>query len=300
MFRLATSPIAPVLGQHVPVRGPARLLHRSYARMTRDPGQVEKVLTTSAGDLFHVSLASCQEWQLWAFGGFERDIAELFTYLVNPGDRCLDVGANVGVHTVRLAKLVGPNGEVLAIEPDPELAIRNACNTALNGLGNVRVIQAAASAQAGENVYLYRATEEDANRARASLLPHPYLTGPTARVETVTIDQACPGEVALIKIDVEGHESAVVAGAARTIEEFAPAIVFEYAPDLLSEPSQCPFGQLAEAGYQIFRIRYRRNRLTGHGVLGLEPLPVQPEQGGDLLAVSSDSAARISSLVRPV
>jgi FkbM family methyltransferase len=298
MFRLATSPIAPVLGQHVPIRGPARLLNRSYARMTRDPAQAERILTTSSGDLFHVNLASCQEWHLWAFGSFEKDIAELFGYLVSPGDRCLDIGANVGVHTVRLARLAGPAGEVIAIEPDPELARRNARNTALNGLGQVRVLQAAASARAGESVSLYRAAEQDSNRARASLHPHPYLTGRAAQVETVTVDEACPGPVALIKIDVEGHEAAVVAGAARTIERDRPAIVFEYAPELLTDPAQCPFGPLADAGYRLFRIRYRRNWLTSSGVLELEPLPAQPELGGDLLAVSPGGAARISSLVR--
>ena len=88
---------------------------------------------------------STLEWQLWAFGSFEKHFAELFSYLVTPGDRCIDVGANVGVHTVRLARLVGQDGKVIAFEPDPDLVQRTHRNIALNGLANVRIISAAAS-----------------------------------------------------------------------------------------------------------------------------------------------------------
>jgi FkbM family methyltransferase len=298
-FRLATSPIAPLLGQRVPVRGPARLLHRSYARTPRDAGAPDRLLTTAHGDRFQVSLASDQEWRLWAFGSFEPDIAALFGHLVGPGDRCLDVGANIGVHTVRLARLAGQAGQVIAIEPDPELARRNAANAALNGLGQVRVVQAAAADRAGQQVTLYRAADADANRARASLSPYPYLTGPATVVRTVTVDEVAGGPVALIKIDVEGHEAAVVAGATATIAACRPAIVFEYAPELLADPAQCPFDRLAEAGYRLYRICYPRHRVTGRGALALAPLPSRPELGGDLLALPPERAGTLAPLVRP-
>jgi len=263
----------------------------------------------STGDAFQINLASLLEWQLWAFGSFEGYHTQLFPYLVGPGDRCLDVGANIGLHAVRLARLAGPGGEVIAIEPDPELARRAAGNMVLNGLDNVRILQAAASDEAGGLVSLYRATARDPNWGRASLLPHAYLTGPATQVGTVTIDQATGadsddgadrgGHVALIKIDVEGHEAAVVAGATRTIARHQPAIIFEYAPDLLTDLAQCPFQALADTGYNIFRIRADRHRLSGRLRLGLEPLPVQPETGGDLLAICARDLGRVSSLIRP-
>jgi FkbM family methyltransferase len=299
MFRLATSPIAPLIGQRLPVRGPARLLNRSYLRTQRIAGQPERVLTTRMGDLFQADLGSFQEWHMWVYGSFEDYIARLFSYLVRPGDRCVDVGANIGLHTVRLAKLAGPQGEVIAVEPDPEIARRAAENLALNGLANARIIQAAASAAAGESVSLYRAADLNPNRGMASLHAHTYLTGAATQVQTITIDEACPGPVALMKIDVEGHEAAVVAGAERTIEQYSPAIVFEYAPELLADRAQCPFGKLAEAGYLLYRIANRRNRITGRCTLQLEPLYAQPETGGDLLAVSERDAPRITSLVAP-
>jgi hypothetical protein len=209
-FRLATSPLAPVLGKHVPVRGQARLLH------------------------------------------------ELLGYLITAGDRCIDVGASMDVHTIRLAQLAGPAGEVIAIEPDPELARRTMTNAALDGLASIRMV-----------------------------------------VQTSTIDEVCTAPVALIKIAMAGHEGAVIDGAARTIQMYSPAVVFGYAPELLAERSQSPFGRLADAGYRLFRIGHRRHRLTGRTILELAPLAEQPDLGGDLLAVSPARATRISALVRP-
>jgi FkbM family methyltransferase len=296
MPSLAKSPLAPILGQHVPLRGPARMLFRSYARTDYQPGMCVERLTTKSGDLFDADLSSFLEWQLWAFGGFEEHFGELFHRLVSPGDRCVDVGANIGVHTVRLARLVGAAGQVTAIEPDPGVAERTRRNIMLNELANARVVNAAASDQAGQ-MRLYRPDPSDTNRARASLLQHPYLTGDTATVPVVTLDELCDGPVALIKIDVEGHEAAVLRGAAAVVARDAPSVVFEYAPELLDETSETPFGWLFERGYELFGIRWIRRNLTGRGRLALERLPGPPAVGGDYLAVTGTRAARLTALV---
>ena len=84
MPNLALSPLAPILGQRVPLRGPARLLIRSYSRIQRHPGTSVTRLTTKSGDLFDADMANGLEWQLWAFGAFEGHFAELFGKLVRP------------------------------------------------------------------------------------------------------------------------------------------------------------------------------------------------------------------------
>jgi FkbM family methyltransferase len=297
MLSLAKSPLAPVLGQRVPLRGPARLLISSYAKTRYQPQESVTRVTTVVGDTFDADLSSTLEWQLWAFGSYEKHFAELFGHLVRPGERCVDVGANVGVHTVRLARLVGADGEVIAIEPDPDVAVRTNRNIALNGLANVRVINAAASERPG-SMQLYRPSPWDTNRARASLLHHPYLTGVKTMVPVVTVDDVCAGRaVSLIKIDVEGHESAVVRGAAATIARYAPSVVFEYAPELLAGAvERTPFGWLADSGYLMFRVRPARHGITGRVRLALDRLLEPPAEGGDFLAVSSVIAARISAL----
>ena len=297
MLSLAKSPLAPVLGQHVPLRGPARMLFNSYARTRHHPQKSVTRVTTAVGDTFDADLSSTLEWMLWAFGCYEKHFAELFSYLVTPGDRCVDVGANVGVHTVRLARLVGPEGEVIAIEPDPDVVQRTSRNIALNGVANVRVISAAASERAGET-RLFRPSPWDTNRARASLLHHPYLTGITTTVPVVTVDDVCGGRsVSLIKIDVEGHEAAVVRGAADTIAQYAPSVIFEYAPELLEDAvAQTPFGWLADSGYLMFRVRAARHAITGRVRLALDRLHETPAVGGDFLAVSPQVAVRLRAL----
>lgn len=306
MPSIAMSPLAPVLGRRVPLRGPARLLYRSYARTRHLPGSPARLLATTAGDEFNVNLSSFLEWHLWAFGSFEGHFPELLRRLVRPGDRCVDVGANIGVHTVRMAKLASRAGEVIAIEADSGLAERARRNIELNGLTNVRLINAAASDRPGDTV-LYRPGDSDTNRARASLQPHPYLTGTAVAVPVITVDEACGsgaggnggtsrGRVAVIKIDVEGHEAAVVRGAAGVIGRDAPAVIFEYAPDLLADSSFTPFGWLAGRGYEMYNIRPLRHGLTGRVRLALERLPERPATGGDILAVSTAAAASVRSL----
>jgi FkbM family methyltransferase len=71
----------------------------------------------------------------------EAEISLLMLRAIHPGDFVVDVGANVGVFTVLMAKLVGPNGLVLAVEPDAYnlKMLRN--NIRINNLNNVRVIE---------------------------------------------------------------------------------------------------------------------------------------------------------------
>jgi FkbM family methyltransferase len=297
MSSLAKSPLAPLLGQHVPLRGPARMLFRSYARTRCEPGTCVRRLTTKRGDRFDADLSSFLEWYLFAFGAFEEHFAELFGSLIGPGDRCIDVGANIGVHTVRLAKLVGASGEVIAIEPDAELAARARRNIMINELSNTKVVVAAATDHAAESLRLYRPSVGDTNKGRASLLEHSYLTGQTSTVPGVPVDEIDAGPVQLIKIDVEGHEASVVAGAVATITAHHPSVIFEYAPELLSGRPQSPFDWLAGQDYEMYRIRWARNRLTGRGPVVLDHLAELPEVGGDILAVAPARVPAITHLV---
>jgi FkbM family methyltransferase len=299
MPSLAKSPLAPVLGKYVPLRGPARLLISSYARTRHQPDRSVARVTNHVGDVFDADLSSTLEWHLWAFGRYEPHFADLFALLVRPGDRCVDVGANVGVHTVRLARLAGQDGEVIAIEPDPGVFARTRRNVELNGLSNVRLHNAAASDAVGE-MRLYRPGNADTNRARASLLNHSYLTGESITVPVLTIDDlAGLDRVALIKIDVEGHEDAVVRGAARVIERDAPAVIFEHAADLLDDDAQSPFEWLADRNYALFAVDSVRHPVTGRVRLGLDRVGELSPLCANYLAVSSAAAKSLEGMQGP-
>lgn len=293
MSGLALSPIAPVLGQRIPLRGPPRLLYRSYARHHCPSGILVRKVTTQLGDDFSVDMSSWLEWQLWAFGGYEEHLGQLFGYLVADGDRCIDVGANIGIHTVRLAKLAGARGSVTAIEASEELVARARSNCELNKLSNVRLIHAAASSRGGDSIRLYQPGAGDPNKGRASVKPHEHLTGPSRLAPTVAIDDLAQEPVSLIKIDVEGAEEAVIAGARKVISTYSPVIIFEYDPELLTQEPGGTFRWLREQGYQLFDTAPERHPVTGRRHLRLESLRGLPHRATDILAASESSLGRV-------
>ena len=136
---------------------------------------------------------------------------------LRPGDRFVDVGANVGLHTV-LAAACG--AQVVALEPLPAARAMLERNLAANGLSDrVRVMAAGAAAQAGELVFT----------DGSSCLNHVVAEGetpstPTRRVPVVRVDAvAPPGPDTVLKIDVEGFEAEVLRGATGLLSD--PALL---------------------------------------------------------------------------
>jgi FkbM family methyltransferase len=296
-MRLATLPLAPALGRYVPLRGPARMLGQSYSKLRCEPGKSVRSSTNKFGDKFEVDLSSFLEWHVWAFGAYEAYIADLFEYLVRPGENCIDVGANVGIHAIRLAKLVGPKGSVIAIEADEELADRTGKNISLNCLKNIRLVRAASAERSGESVILHRPDDLDKRKLSGSVIPHSVLTGRSAKVTTVAIDDVANAAVSLIKIDVEGYEMPVIKGATRVIHAYLPSIVFEHAPYLLNDAFVSPFEHLKECKYSLFEIRAKRNHITGRAHLALRSLQELPDTYMNILAISAPMLSRIRRLI---
>src|SRR5438094_750470 len=82
--------------------------------------------------------------------------------LVHPGDVAVDVGANIGYHTLIFARAVGERGRVFAYEPDPDNFRLLRRNVELNGYRNVRPFQAAVSDRSGTlTLYLSRDNPAD-------------------------------------------------------------------------------------------------------------------------------------------
>ena len=84
------------------------------------------------------------------YGEFSESEVALFRELIAPGQTVLDVGANIGAHTVALATLVGPTGRVLAFEPQHALFYCLCGNVALNALDQVRCQQSAVGDSPGQ------------------------------------------------------------------------------------------------------------------------------------------------------
>ena len=84
------------------------------------------------------------------YGEWCDDELHILGQILKPGDVVVDAGANIGTHTVAFAQAVGPNGLVVAFEPQ-RLVHQSLCgNIALNGLTNVTTLLAAVGAARGK------------------------------------------------------------------------------------------------------------------------------------------------------
>lgn len=136
---------------------------------------------------------------------------------LRPGDAFVDVGANIGFYSL-LASSVNGRAPVVAFEPHPLGAERLRENAAINGFDNVRVVQAAAGEAAGSAALT--ADLADQNRIQTQ----PALGGASVAVSVVTLDATLadaaidPAAVAVVKVDTEGFELNVLAGASGLLD----------------------------------------------------------------------------------
>jgi FkbM family methyltransferase len=149
--------------------------------------------------------------------------------LLKPGMTFFDIGANVGFFSVIAARLVGPGGRVVAFEPLPSNARALAHNALLNGLRNVAVRQEALAATDGEATFLL-STEPTWGKLSGAGKPPDQQDGETTvavrRLDGV-IERDRLSAPDVMKIDVEGAEVDLLAGAERTLRERRPVILME-------------------------------------------------------------------------
>lgn len=176
-----------------------------------------------------------QEWlQIEMLSGRPPEPATtaLFRRLLKPGDTYIDVGAHVGFHVLAAARCVGPSGRVIAVEPQPYNCARILINSQINDLANVIVAMTAAGDR-DDMIVLHDQKRND--KARLSVVAGAGGGDVATRFEVPiqTIDSIrgrhASGPVRLLKIDVEGYEREVLAGAAATLAE-TENLVFECLP----------------------------------------------------------------------
>lgn len=140
-------------------------------------------------------------------------------WLPLPGDTVVDVGANAGVYTVATARLVGPEGRVVAIEPNPVVLGRLAANVRQNGFEDrVTILPIAIADHTARGLVVDQSGNSTV--ARIQVLAEGESI-PSGTVGVRTLDDALEdlgiARVDVLKIDVEGLERAVMDGAERTL-----------------------------------------------------------------------------------
>jgi FkbM family methyltransferase len=216
-----------------------------------------------------------------------------------PGAVAIDIGASLGEWAVPLARAVGPSGRLFAFEPQPLAARALAQTFRINHFVQAEAIEAAVSDRGGMQEMAMPAIASravDSGRARIGAAGAGETASP---VRSVAID-AFAGEVGLtrldlIKIDVEGHERAVLAGACNTLARFRPAIVMETGHESAADRAAIE-ALLRGAGYALTGV------LLDHGVVpaswpayAVAAAPCLPGEVHNLLLLPSTLAYRESN-----
>jgi len=158
------------------------------------------------------------------YGEYSALETRLLERLCASGDIVIEAGANIGAHTVALAKRVGPEGRVLAFEPQ-RLVFQTLCaNVALNSLTNVECYWAAVGSAEGRIIVPEPDPTRQSNFGGVALSDVP----DGLPVDCVSLDRfvSLP-RMRLLKIDVEGMEAEVLLGGRQLLKKFRPILYVE-------------------------------------------------------------------------
>ena len=187
--------------------------------------------------------------------------------LLRPGDRVLEIGSHHGFMTMLLSRLVGEDGFVLAIEPSPFNAMMASAQVGLNAATNCRVMQAAASDRKG--------------MTRISFESNANVTDSFEGIEvpTLTADEldSAYGPFDVLKIDVEGFESQVLAGASALLRR-SPRIILE-----LHSPNLAQFNCTSESVLRLLDPAYHGTFVTRKERDRVHPFPAESIPADDIV-----------------
>jgi FkbM family methyltransferase len=182
----------------------------------------------------------------------ELGVTELLFRLADVAELALDVGANVGYMTSVLARVVGPRGHVIACEPHPALFEMLSKNIETWPARNVMAVRCALSASPGAQE-LHVPTAFKNNHGIATLEPLGSEAGDMLVVDARRLDALTEGPIGVMKLDVEGHEAAVLEGAGALLGPGLRDLVFE---STFGYPSAVT-SSLESAGYHLFGLEQR-------------------------------------------
>jgi FkbM family methyltransferase len=159
------------------------------------------------------------------WGDYQSDVSRAIRYFVKPGDFCVDVGANTGPVTLLLAKLTGPTGKVLSIEPGPPYYKRLLTNLDLNPSFKKIVTTVNMGISDSDGMLLWAADPE--HTWNAGFLNVTEGTSVPVTTLDACIKQLGWSKLDFVKIDVEGMELEVLKGSQETLKKFRPKVLFE-------------------------------------------------------------------------
>lgn len=192
---------------------------------------------------------------LWANAQLHQRVGEPELHelrrLVAPGSIAVDVGAHFGTYSYALARLVGKQGRVISLEPIEEDAAALESGARRLRLP-IEVMRCAASSRDGVAEifvpFLHGSEKTALSSLEGGAGQGESRQVPVRRLDDILADVGQP--VSFLKIDVEGHELDVLAGAGQTLAVHRPNILIEINDDLGDRPVQAVFDAIASRGYR--------------------------------------------------
>ena len=197
--------------------------------------------TRRHGIRWHLDLREGIDFSIYVLGTFEPRTVRAYERLVREGNTVLDIGANIGAHTLPLAHQVGLTGRVVAFEPTAFAFGKLRHNISLNPALAPRIVAlqyALGSGQAGAAPHklfsswpLSKQADLHAKHKGKAMTTE----GSSAKTLDDTVLELDLQRVDFIKIDVDGHELPVLQCGVQAIERFRPAILIEFSPYVHAE-----------------------------------------------------------------
>lgn len=214
------------------------------------------------GYVFPVDRGTLIGWSVHFFGTYEPEVRTEVRRHLKPGAIAIDVGANVGWHTLLMAARAGSTGRVYAFEPNDSTRRRLVSAVEANDLTHVTVDGRGVADRVGTSGF------------QAPLAGHVWdgtgrliaeSSREAATIECTTLDAFVAerhiDRLAFVKIDVEGWELSVLRGARHVLSALRPVVVFEYDPAYVSrsggaadDVTRC----WSDADYELFALDPRR------------------------------------------
>lgn len=239
----------------------ARQLNRLLRVGRRLAGRDMHVRCRRRGITWALDLDEGIDLSIYLLGAYEPRTLKAYRQLIAPGAVVFDIGANIGAHTLHFAHRVGPAGRVFAFEPTDFACAKLRANLALNPAlaGRVDVHQLFLVADRSVPVPAAVAASWPVADTAGQLNAWHGREERSSAARAMTADDFCAANdiqrVDLVKLDVDGHEGAVLQGFRTGLARFRPVIIVELAPFIYSGTKAGEFDEfvtyLAGLGYDF-------------------------------------------------
>ncbi|QEG42506.1 FkbM family methyltransferase [Roseimaritima ulvae] len=264
MIKYALPPVAAYL-RHCPIDCGKWRLERKAVNWARTAGHQMGEKTVRTRQHFRMSLC-LNDWvdqHIYATGQYEPEVIRVAQSILGPGDVAVDIGANIGFFSLLFASCTGRQGKVISFEAQPNVFQRLSRNRDLNP-GLIIELNQVAAAGVNGTLEFHCGPEEHSgvgslrNRGTANQI---------ISVQSVRCDDMLANieSIRLIKIDVEGAESQVLAGLNATLTRCHPELLVEVSDHYLKQcgsSAEQLYCTLQQLGYQMIRLSHDRNELV--------------------------------------